>query len=154
MRKLIIALTIFIGMATLAPAHQIQDDAASSANSATGGSSGGSGAQSAVEEEESDDSKGPLERAGAELDKALNKTLEVLTNSALEFRVKNHLHNHNEKLWRELIVTAKDGEVTVEGEVEDEQTANRVLDIVKSTTGVLRVVNKLKIKTYGGPSTT
>jgi osmotically-inducible protein OsmY len=105
-----------------------------------------SSGQKAGDAKGKEDAKGPLERAGAELDRALGKTAEVITNAALEFRVKNHLHNHRGLPWRELAVTANNGEVTVEGEVESEEISAKVLDTVKNTTGVTGVVNKLKIK--------
>ena len=90
--------------------------------------------------------KGPLERAGAELDKALGRTAEAINNAAVEFRVKNHLHNHSGLPWRELVITAKNGEVTVEGEVASDEIAVKVIDTVKATNGVTSVVNKLKVK--------
>jgi len=105
-----------------------------------------SGAKAGAAEEKDSSGKGPLERAGAELDKALGKTAEAINNAALEFRVKNHLHNHNGLPWRELVVTANKGEVTVEGEVASEEVAAKVIDTVKATDGVTAVVNKLKVK--------
>ena len=102
----------------------------------------------AVEEtpDSADSGDGPLENIGKELDKALNQTIKVISDSALEFRVKNHLHNHNMVNWREIIVKAKNGEVTLEGEVESESESKKAEEIAKSTDGVNSVINKLKFK--------
>jgi len=102
--------------------------------------------------ERDDDNAGPLERAGKALDKALGRTINVISNSALELRVKNHLHSHSVP-WREIIINAKNGNVTLEGEVATKDIYNRVEEIVKQTHGVKGVVNRLTIKSDQEPLT-
>ncbi|MDH5511144.1 MAG: BON domain-containing protein [Nitrospinota bacterium] len=101
---------------------------------------------------EKNDNAGPLERAGKELDKALGRTINVISNSALELRVKNHLHSHSVP-WREIMVNAESGNVRLEGEVATRDIYIRVEEIVKQTHGVKSVVNKLTVKSDQDPLT-
>jgi len=75
----------------------------------------------------------------------VGRTVDVITNSALELRVKNHLHSHSAP-WREIIVKADNGDVILEGEVADRKTYEKVEEIARQTHGVKSVVNKLTVK--------
>ena len=95
---------------------------------------------------------GPMERAGKNLDKALGRTITVLNNSALELKVKNHLYSHSVP-WRRIRVIADNGDVTLEGEVESQEVADKVVSITKATGGVKSVLSKLTLKSDKEPVT-
>ncbi len=101
------------------------------------------GAGIASENEET----GPMERAGAALDRGIDRTKDFLSDTAITARVKKRfIEDEFVKMWK-IKVSTSDRVVTLEGDVASEKIAQRAVDIAAATKGVIKVNNSLEIVT-------
>lgn len=88
---------------------------------------------------------GPMEKAGAAADQGVEATKRYLRDAAITARVKHRLFADDEISLLKLKVLTRDGVVFVNGTVASHKIAERIMEIVRSTEGVVRAKNKLNV---------
>ncbi len=87
--------------------------------------------------------KGAMERAGAALDRGVDRTREFWGDVAITTRIKQRLMEDEIISVNDVSVKTNDGVVTLRGEIKNESIAQRIMDVVRATKGVLNVENKM-----------
>ena len=90
-----------------------------------------------------EEDKGAMERAGAALDRGVDRTKEFFSDVGITARIKQRLLEDEIVSVNDVSVKTVDGIVTLRGEIENESMAQRIMDIVRATKGVLNVKNKM-----------
>lgn len=90
-----------------------------------------------------DEDKGAMERAGAALDRGVDRTREFFSDVAITTRIKQRLIEDEIISVNDVSVKTIDGVVTLRGEIKNEAVAQRIMDVVRATKGVLNVENKM-----------
>jgi len=80
-----------------------------------------------------EEDKGTMERAGAALDRGVDRTKEFFSDVAITARIKQRLLEDEIVSVNDVAVKTVDGIVTLRGEVENETVAQRAMDIVRAT---------------------
>lgn len=93
----------------------------------------------------SDEGEGPLERAGAVLDRGIERTKDFFSDTAITARVKQRFMEDDLIDSGKIKVKTTDGVVTMSGDADSKEIAKRALDIASATKGVKRVVSQLMI---------
>jgi osmotically-inducible protein OsmY len=93
----------------------------------------------------SGDEKGALEKAGAAMDRGIEKTKDYFGDSAITSRVKTRLVKDDYVSGFYIKISTKVGACSVSGEVANEKLATRVMEIVRATKGVKSATNGLLI---------
>lgn len=88
---------------------------------------------------------GAFEHVGSALDEGIEKTREFFTDSAITARVTKRLAKDEYVSVIDFRISTNEGIVTVTGEAQNEQIAQRVVDIARATKGARGVDNKILI---------
>jgi hyperosmotically inducible protein len=101
------------------------------------------GIAAAENEEKKDD--GVMERTGAAIDESLEATRDFFTDSRVTARVKKRLLKDEHVSGLKVNISTTGGVVMVAGEVDSEEIAQRVMDIVRATKGVSSAENHMVV---------
>lgn len=99
----------------------------------------------AVSPSQAEEKKGAMEKVGAVIDEKVEQTKEYLGDAAVTARIKRRLFQDDNVPAKDIKVTVDDGVATLEGDVPDEETAQRALEIARATEGVKKTENHLSI---------
>ncbi len=97
--------------------------------------------------QETGEEKGPMEKAGKFLDQGVIKARDFLSDSAITARIKRRLMEDEFVSVFDIKITTIDQMVIVEGDVQSEELATRVMGIVRATEGVKQAENRMMIYT-------
>jgi len=93
----------------------------------------------------SGEEKGVMEKAGEVVDRGIENTKDFFSDSAITTRVKTRLLRDDYVSGFDVKIATREGVCSVNGEVESEKLARRVMGIVRATKGVKSARNRLVV---------